>query len=421
MKRTLSWPVWLLLALLIALAACGPAPEPADVAATAAATAEISGPQVSLPGAAGNEPSPALLAKLPAYDPAKIQTTASGLRYIIYSEGNGEPPKPGDTVNAHYSGFLADGTQFDSSLDRGETFNFPLGQGRVIQGWDEGFALLKPGAKAILIIPAELGYGAGGAGTIPPNATLYFDVELVEVSVSVPPKPVAEGDYTTTESGLRYYDFVAGDGTTPQKGEVVSIDYTFWDGNGERYGSSADFGQALSFPLGIERMFPGLDEGVQTMRVGGERQLYIPAALMEGAGLPPETDFIFEIKLLSIAPGAPEKPQELAPEAFTTLDSGIRYADIVVGAGEPVPDGTQIEVNFTAWDGDGKLLDSTAFSGSPFPYFMGSEQFPGWVEGMAGIRYGGQRQISVPADVVGSLGGQDPFDITFEVEVLPAP
>ena len=108
--------------------------------------------------------------------------TASGLQYTILQEGNGDAARPGQSVSVHYTGWLKDGTKFDSSVDRGQPFNFPLGAGRVIKGWDEGVAGMKVGGQRTLIIPPEMGYGARGAGgVIPPNATLVFDVELLAV------------------------------------------------------------------------------------------------------------------------------------------------------------------------------------------------------------------------------------------------
>lgn len=124
------------------------------------------------------------LAMTTAASAASPVTTSSGLRYTDEVVGTGAQPKPGQSVQVHYTGWLDQGgkkgQKFDSSRDRGQPFSFPLGQGRVIQGWDEGVATMKIGGKRTLVIPASLGYGASGAGgVIPPNATLIFDVELL--------------------------------------------------------------------------------------------------------------------------------------------------------------------------------------------------------------------------------------------------
>lgn len=112
----------------------------------------------------------------------EVIKTASGLQYEEVMLGTGAEAKAGMQVTAHYHGTLPDGKVFDSSYNRGQTFDFLLGAGQVIKGWDEGIAGMKVGGKRRLTIPPELGYGARGAGgVIPPNATLIFDVELVGV------------------------------------------------------------------------------------------------------------------------------------------------------------------------------------------------------------------------------------------------
>ena len=111
-----------------------------------------------------------------------VVTTPSGLKYIELEEGTGATPEPGQTVVVHYTGTLENGKKFDSSRDRNTPFEFKIGIGQVIKGWDEGLSTMKVGGRRQLIIPADLGYGSRGAGgVIPPNATLLFDVELLGV------------------------------------------------------------------------------------------------------------------------------------------------------------------------------------------------------------------------------------------------
>ena len=128
----------------------------------------------------------AIAGRAAAQTAGKSMTTASGLQIIDSKEGTGASPKSGQTCVMHYTGWLYEngvkGKKFDSSLDRNTPFEFPIGQRKVIAGWDEGVATMKVGGKRTLIIPPQLGYGARGAGgTIPPNATLIFDVELLDV------------------------------------------------------------------------------------------------------------------------------------------------------------------------------------------------------------------------------------------------
>jgi peptidylprolyl isomerase len=114
--------------------------------------------------------------------PANLETTPSGLQYSIDTPGSGDQPQKGQVAQVHYTGWLTDGTKFDSSRDRGKPFEFPVGAGRVIAGWDEAVAAMRIGETRTLVIPANLGYGSRGAGgVIPPNSTLVFKVELIGV------------------------------------------------------------------------------------------------------------------------------------------------------------------------------------------------------------------------------------------------
>lgn len=233
-------------------------------------------------------------------------TTSSGLQYNESRAGAGATPQPGDYVAVHYRGTLADGTVFDSSFERGEPIRFPLGRGVVIPGWDEGIGLMQAGGAATLVIPPNLAYGAQGAPpTIPPNATLTFEVELVDVW-SATPTALNDADYTTTASGLQYYDLAQGEGATARAGQTVVVHYIGWRTDGTKFDSSMDRFQPFPFPLGGGRVIKGWDEGVAGMQVGGRRQLRIPANLAygeRGAGnglIPPGATLIFEVELLEI-------------------------------------------------------------------------------------------------------------------------
>ena len=236
-----------------------------------------------------------------------IVTTETGLMYEDLVIGTGKSPLKGDKVIVHYTGKLLDGSIFDSSVERDEPFKFPLGMGRVIKGWDEGIASMKVGGKRILTIPPILGYGERGAGDrIPPNSTLIFEVELIDIK-----KPVVDKDFEIagseiiTDSGMIMIDHVLGEGEIPKKNQIVVVHYTGKLENGTKFDSSHDRGQPFEFPLGMGRVIKGWDEGLASMKIGGKRTLIIPPFLAygeRGAGgvIPPNATLLFEVELLGI-------------------------------------------------------------------------------------------------------------------------
>lgn len=235
------------------------------------------------------------------------QVTASGLKYTITQHGRGIQPKVGDRVAVHYTGRLIDSTKFDSSYDRGKPFEFNLGEGRVIKGWDEGIALLRQGDKATFVIPSHIGYGERAMGSIPPNSTLVFDVELVEVKqkINAVPYDVSGKDTLTTASGLKYIMIKQGAGTNAAAGNTVRVHYTGYLTDGKKFDSSVERDEPIEFPLGQGKVIKGWEEGIALLNPGGKARLIIPYELAYGEkGRPPiipeKATLVFDVELVEV-------------------------------------------------------------------------------------------------------------------------
>ena len=218
----------------------------------------------------------------------------SDLKIEELKVGTGAEAKAGDEVRVHYTGWLTDGTKFDSSVDRGQPFSFTLGVGMVIRGWDEGVAGMKVGGKRKLTIPAHLGYGARGAGrVIPPNATLVFEVELLGIT-EVP----AEGELVIEE-------VLEGKDEAAANGRTVRVHYRGCLEDGTVFDSSYERGDPIEFPLGAGMVIAGWEQGLQGLKVGGKRKLRIPYNLGYGAQgypgvIPPYATLIFDVELVGL-------------------------------------------------------------------------------------------------------------------------
>ena len=241
-----------------------------------------------------------------AVDAGDLTTTDSGLQYFDIVEGDGEIPVDGQDVVVEYAAWLQEGEEYiASSATVGEPLTFTLGSDvGVFPGWDEGVSTMKPGGKRYLVIPPELALGAEGGGRIPPNAVIIMEVELLEVKPLLLPTEISEEDFTVTDSGLRYYDIVEGDGAEATSGSTVTVNYTGWLTDNVKFDSSLDSGVPFPFTLGTGAVIPGWDEGVAGMKVGGIRQLVIPAELGYGetgsGSIPPGATLVFEVELLDV-------------------------------------------------------------------------------------------------------------------------
>lgn len=242
----------------------------------------------------------------------EFETTASGLRYRDEATGEGPAMEEGATATVHYTGWLVDGTKFDSSHDRGRPIVVrEVGRARVIQGWNEGLLGMKAGGKRRLVIPAELGYGERGAGAkIPGGATLVFDVEVVSFTPEPPPRQMPDVGtmaLVTNPSGLRWADAQAGSGAEVVPGSTAVVHYTGWLlDSGEKFDSSHD--RMSPFPVanvGQARVIAGWNEGLVGMLAGGRRILVIPPDMAYGERgfppvIPPGATLVFEVEVLEV-------------------------------------------------------------------------------------------------------------------------
>ena len=240
-----------------------------------------------------------------------LTTTESGLAYFDLADGEGEPAMEGQIVSNHFTIWVQGEEQdlYIGSSEGASPISFQLGKGdTVFLGWEEGATGMKVGGIRYLEIPAELGLGDVGGGDIPPGATLLMEIELLEIKDPIKMTKVDDADYTTTDTGLMYYDILVGEGESPSGGDTVVVHYTGWLEDGTQFDSSVDRGEPFAFTLGMGQVIPGWDEGLATMKIGGKRQLKIPAELGYGdAGsgslIPPGATLIFDVELISITAG----------------------------------------------------------------------------------------------------------------------
>jgi peptidylprolyl isomerase len=240
----------------------------------------------------------------PSISVASDKQGPKGLVIEDITIGTGEQALAGDLLEVKYVGaLLADGTEFDASWNRNQTFFVPIGVGAVIPGWDQGIVGMRKGGRRLLVIPPELAYGNSGAGAaIPPNATLVFVVDLIEVvDLPIPQIP----DVTEIGSSLEIEDLSEGTGAVVQPGDTVSVHYLGTLLDGSVFDTSWNRGRPFTTQIGVGMVIQGWDQGVVGMREGGRRLLKIPSDLAygeagSGTSIGPNTPLVFVVDLLRI-------------------------------------------------------------------------------------------------------------------------
>jgi peptidylprolyl isomerase len=421
------WFGWLFVAMILvfALAACQPA-EPAYEGETVTTVEAQSPPSEQVAVDVNDLIAPPL--ETITWDDA--ETTDSGLQYIVVVPGEGDSPQEGDLVTMNYVAKLTDDTVLADTSMGGGPATAILGRDQLLPGWEEGLMLMKPGGTSKFLLPPELAFGEEGYGSIPPNAQIILEIELISTEKPPVPPEVAEEDLTTTESGLQYYDIEVGDGAEATEGSTVSTEYSIWvkgeneDGS-DLFISSSEGRSPATFVLGkITQIFPGWDEGTHGMKVGGKRYLVIPPELAlgeQGAGeIPPNATLIMEIELVDVV--EPMTMTEVPEEDYTVTESGLKYYDIEVGDGPMPEEGQTVVVEYTGWLEDGTKFDSSLDHGQPFKFVLGAGMVvPGWDEGVATMKVGGHRQLVVPPELAygeQGAGGVIPPNATLIFEII---
>jgi FKBP-type peptidyl-prolyl cis-trans isomerase len=296
---------------LVSLVACVDPPSPGPTQDTGAAPAQPKPAPPSDPDFAG--------------EPVSTNTLADGLVIEDFVIGQGDEAKVGSEVSVHYTGTLDDGTVFDTSRKRNRPYEFVIGEGRVIKGWDLGVPGMKVGGKRRLTIPAKLAYGSRKKGKIPPDSQLTFTIELV---AAYPPLPDGKGEEAFAseplekrelEGGLIIEEYAVGEGRVARANDKVFVHYTGKLDDGTVFDSSLPRKKPIGFVLGTGGVIKGWDLGIEGMKVGGLRRLVIPAELAYGARakgkIPANSRLTFTVELMAVrdAPPVPTRPRTDSP------------------------------------------------------------------------------------------------------------
>lgn len=320
-----------------------------------------------------------------------VKTTASGLQWCVLQEGRDEPkPRANDMVEVHYTGWLTNGTKFDSSRDRGKPTSFGLGQ--VIKGWTEGLQLMTPGSRFKFTIPPELGYGDQDNGLIPPGSTLVFDVELIKVTRLPEFVPGNKEKQKALPSKARWELLSGGQGAKAEANEAVAFRYALFDDAGKLLQCSEQQNNHMLAGTRETLPFSFLKELCDIMQQGDVVRVEVDAGQIPS--IKGGSVWVLELKGVHQLP----KFRLLDAAKTVTTQSGLKYEVIEAGTGDSPKATDTVSALYTGWLTDGTMFDSAHGRGAPSEFPL-NRVIRGWTEGLQLMKPGGKFLFEIPSEL----------------------
>lgn len=333
----------------------------------------------------------------------------SGLKYRDLNVGSGNLVEEHGRVYIAYIGWLTDGTEIDRTEEEQAYEIAPVGGAPVIPGFNEGLLGMRGGGRRRLILPPALAFGAEGRPPlVPPDATVIFDVGVLEAKppVVVPFPSFEQLAARTLDSGVKLADLAPGEGPAVALGDRARFHLTAWTADGTPLRTTRTVDEPMDIAnIGGRPSFPGLTDGLLGMRAGGHRAVLVPATVVDASpirppSVPSGTGVVFDIAVLEVVEGRPphEFP-DLAALELQRSETGLQWADVVVGDGREVDATSTALLHYTGWLEDGARFDSSLDRAQTFavPNVGSSAVIDGWKEGLIGMRAGGRRVLVIPS------------------------
>jgi FKBP-type peptidyl-prolyl cis-trans isomerase len=370
----------------------------------------------AIPAAAlsAQDPAPPKASEIP--ECKDMQKTESGLEIGFFKRGSDEaPPAAADMVEVHYTGWLTDGTKFDSSRDRGQPATFAVNG--VIKGWTEGLLRMTPGARCKMVIPGDLAYGKQGRPPkIPGDATLVFDVELLKVTRMPKLRAANPTAQQAMDSGVKWETVVDGKGDVIKAADGLALRYAIWKGNGDLLDCSERQQNHLLRGTLDTLPFPFLKDLAQKCRVGTVLRAEVPEKLFPNA----QSDTVWEIELKSVL--AVPTFRALDPAKTVKTQSGLKYEVMSQGDGESPKASDIVVAHYIGWLTDGTSFDGSYARGEPNEFPLG-RVIPGWTEGVQLMKPGSKFLFEIPGNLAYGERGSPPkigpnATLVFQIELI---